>query len=177
MALSRVPSHQFTVDSNITIPTGKKLNAVDTAGIYAPGHILQVVQTLKTDTFATTSTTWVDVTGLSVSITPKFSTSKIMIMTFVPFSRDGTGGDAFLRLLRNGSTVGNGNSGYFSSAAGQYGLDPTTGARVFLDSPATTSTITYNIQVYTGSNTVYVGTRRINDFVYGSDITVMEIAQ
>ena len=162
-----------------------RTNAIQTTGgkpiLNSTGSILQVVQTLKTDSFTTTSTSWVDVSGLTVSITPSSTSSKILVMTHVPFARDGTGSDAFIKLVRvissTATDVGNGNNGYgFSQAAGQYGLDPVTGARVYLDSPSTTSPVTYKIQTYTANNTVYIGTRRLNDFILGSDITVMEIS-
>ena len=43
-------------------------------------NIGQVVQTVKTDTWSSsTTTTWVDITGLNVTITPTYSTSKILI--------------------------------------------------------------------------------------------------
>ena len=51
-----------------------------TVTIPAGGKILQVLQTVKTDTFTTTSTSFVDVTGLSVSITPATTSSKILIL-------------------------------------------------------------------------------------------------
>jgi hypothetical protein len=47
----------------------------------ATGKVLQVVQTTKTDTFTTTSTSFTDVTGLSVSITPSSASSKILIFS------------------------------------------------------------------------------------------------
>lgn len=161
-----------------------RTNAIQTVAgkpiLNSTGSILQVVQTLKTDSFTTTSTTPVDVTGLNVSITPSSISSRILIMTNVPFARDGTGSDAWVRLVRtlsgSDTAIGNGNSGYFSQAAGQYGLDPVTGSRIFLDSPNTISLCTYKIQAWTANNTVYVGTRRINDFILGCDITVMEVS-
>lgn len=157
-----------------------RANAVQTiAGkpiLNSTGSILQVVQTIKTDSFTTTSTSYTDVTGLSVSITPSSTSSKILVIANVPFARDGTGSDAWVRLVRDSTIIGNGNSGYFGQAAGQYGLDPSTASRICLDSPATTSSVTYKIQVATANNTVYVGTRRLNDFILGCDITVMEIS-
>ena len=157
-----------------------RANAVQTiAGkpiLNSTGSILQVVQTIKTDSFTTTSTSFTDVTGLSVSITPSSTSSKILVIANVPFARDGTGSDAWVRLVRDSTIIGNGNSGYFGQAAGQYGLDPSTASRICLDSPATTSAVTYKIQVATANNTVYVGTRRLNDFIVGCDITVMEIS-
>ena len=97
-------------------------------------------------------------------------------MINVPFARDGAGSDAWVRLVRDSTVIGNGNSGYFGQAAGQYGLDPVTGSRIYLDSPATTSAVTYKIQTATANDTVYIGTRRLNDFILGCDITVMEIS-
>ena len=44
------------------------------------GKILQVVNLVKTDSFSTTSTSLVDITGFSLSITPKFNTSKILVL-------------------------------------------------------------------------------------------------
>ena len=43
------------------------------------GGIIQVKQTLKTDSFHTTSQSYTDITGMTVSITPKFNTSKILL--------------------------------------------------------------------------------------------------
>ena len=56
------------------------LGAGALASGFGGGKILQVLQTVKTDTFTTTSTSFVDVTGLSVSITPATTSSKILIL-------------------------------------------------------------------------------------------------
>ena len=56
--------------------------AIDANNINVTGNILQVVSTTKTDTFSTTSTSYVDITGLSVSITPTSTSSKIFIKYF-----------------------------------------------------------------------------------------------
>lgn len=79
MALSRIPSSQFTVNSNINIPTGKKLSGVDSGSVYAPGSIIQtVVNTFTTKVMTSTGNTWFD-TGFYVNITPKYSNSKIWL--------------------------------------------------------------------------------------------------
>ena len=60
-----------------------KILPVDGAPTNGGGGIIQVKSTTKTDTdsFASNTTnTFVDLSGLSVSITPKFSTSKILVM-------------------------------------------------------------------------------------------------
>ena len=43
------------------------------------GHVIQTAQALKTDVFSTSSTSFTDITGLSVTLTPKFSTSKMLV--------------------------------------------------------------------------------------------------
>ena len=53
-------------------------------GVAIPGHVIQVVSDAHTSSsrlFTTTSTTFTG-TGLNVSITPKFSTSKIFVQAF-----------------------------------------------------------------------------------------------
>ena len=52
---------------------------VNSSGLTSPGHILQVLQSVKTDTFSTTSQTLVDVSDLSVAITPSSTSSKILV--------------------------------------------------------------------------------------------------
>ena len=64
------------------------------------GGIVQCVSTTKTDTFTTTSTSFVDVTGLSATITPKFSTSKILVMYAGCASCESTNRMGHVRLVR-----------------------------------------------------------------------------
>ena len=56
---------------------------VDGAPTGGGGSIIQMKQARKTDTQSTTSATRVDISGLSVTITPKFSTSKLWITGMV----------------------------------------------------------------------------------------------
>ena len=69
------------------------------------GSILQVVSTTKTDTFSSNSDSFTDLTGLSVTITPISTSSKILIMATICFgmSQDGYGSG---RLVRNGTAIG-----------------------------------------------------------------------
>ena len=58
------------------------------AGLTAAGNAgigSNVVQTVKTDTFSTTSTTYVTVTGLTATITPSTATSKVLVIASVGF--------------------------------------------------------------------------------------------
>ena len=151
------------------------------------GSVLQVVSTTKTDTFSTTSTSFTDVTGLSVTITPRFSTSRILVIASVTGSGDNGVASGHIRMVRGstgvfvGDASGSRVQGFrietpLSSAPLTYGLS-------FLDSPATTSAVTYAIQartVATGSfyiNRSKSDTDNADNPRSASSITVMEIAQ
>jgi hypothetical protein len=150
------------------------------------GKVLQVVSTTKTDTFATNpSSAWIDLTGMSVSITPSSASNKILIQISISGSGVTGTNTAHFRLVRGstviyaGNTSGNRSSGFASCIDS----DPNSTEHVsgnFLDSPSTTSSTTYKIQTWS-NNTVYVN-RTSNDIDDGtrsrgaSTITVMEIA-
>jgi hypothetical protein len=72
------------------------------------GKILQVVTAQKTDTFSTNSTSFVDVTGLSVSITPSSASSKILILASLSLGNDGTHCSA--RIYRDAVSIAKGDS-------------------------------------------------------------------
>lgn len=152
------------------------------------GVVLQVVSTALT-TYLTvapgSSYVWADITGLSLSITPKFSTSKIMLIAYVVTSGYNVYGTPTLAFNRDGTRIALGTSSVSGQAVTSvtYGDNSTAGISAvplnFLDSPATTSAVTYKIQVSGdgGAGTIYIN-RRENDtrFCSISTITAMEIA-
>ena len=160
---------------------------------YAPGCIIQVQQAYKDDPFAWNSTSYGPVTGLSIAITPKFSTSKILIMACINANSLNRGG--LLEVRRDGnrfmmpsnySNRGPTNIGspWTGDGSGDNGMlfSP---SNMLLDSPATTNTITYTVYVRVNDTSSY-GTRinYTNDDTDGSDyvrgtssLTVMEVAQ
>jgi hypothetical protein len=149
--------------------------------------ILQVVSVTKTDTFTTTSTTFSNVTGLAVSITPTSTSSKILISGSVNIgSTQGTNGVHF-RLARGATAIsladvaGSRNRAYSGGNTIQAAM--VSSAFEFLDSPATTSSTTYNVQLATNSSgqTAAVNRQLADADDIGtprgvSTITVMEIA-
>jgi len=145
------------------------------SGDLPAGSVIQVVSVTKTDTFSTTSTSFVDVTGLSANITPTSATNKILIISNVYVSYDDS---ALLQLLRDATPVGNGSSGF---ALVRFGAtnEGSTFSINHLDSPNSTSSLTYKIQaeVDGGSGGVFIN-RRKSDGLYtlSSHITLMEIA-
>ena len=151
------------------------------------GTVLQVLQTVKTDTFSTTSTSYADITGLSVSITPSSTTSKIYVIAQV--TGGGTPGtnNTNFRLVRGSTAICIGTSGGGSRIQSTTSATPSDVNALqsliisFLDSPATTSATTYKIQQIVPSGTGYVNrTSSDLDASYiaraTSTITVMEIA-
>ena len=157
-----------------------RTNAIQTTGgrpiLNSTGGILQVVNIIKTNQYAVATGTPTDIPGLSASITPSSSTHKILIIAWVVISTSGGGGDGYVRLLRNGNPIGNGDQGYFGQSAGQDYFAGHSKPITYVDSPSSTSALTYNIQTW-GANTTYVNGRGYNgDFVTSSGITLMEVS-
>ena len=175
--------------TTLTLPTtnGTVLTSASslTASQLPAGSVLQVLQTSKTDTFSSSSASWVDVTGLSVTITPSSSSNKILVTGVMVIGQD-AGNIWAARLLRNGTLI---NAGDASGSAGRglmnAGFKDTNSESpvpfTFLDSPATTSACTYKIQIISESGyTVWVNRTvgNLNDDRQqrtSSNIIVMEI--
>ena len=160
------------------------------------GGILQVVQTVKTDAFTTNpgGVPWTDVTGLSVSITPSSSTNKILILCDVKGA--GTQSASMIRskLVRNTTDIyiGDAASNRPRAMAQFYVVDAVSASYytaqlggTFLDSPGTTSSVTYKIQIGGDNNStvIYInrtaGDRDIASYTDArvvSSITAIEIA-
>jgi hypothetical protein len=164
-----------------------------TGSTYAPGHVIQVVSTAKTDSFSATlggTNGRASVTGLTASITPSSVSSKILVMVMMNVS---TQSDQFGVVLTRGGTdlaVGDAAGNRQRRTAFAYpGPDGYSGEVVnitFLDSPASTSTLTYGLDL---GNTladlakVVAVNRTATDGNFttvprtASTITLMEIAQ
>lgn len=159
------------------------------------GSVLQVVQTVKTDTSSITASkgVWNDVPSLSASITPLSANSKILVLGQVMLCTGGYTGYSSSRLLRGSTPIGIGDAaGSRAQVSVNMLIDAAGGAGIvacpfsFLDSPNTTSSTTYKIQVAqhvsSATSTTYIN-RTTNDtddfpFVRGvSIITLMEISQ
>ncbi len=132
------------------------------------GSVLQVVQGTKTDAFTTTSTSFVIPTGLSVSITPYASSSKFLIQCYTNFAISGDAGHAYSQIQRNGTGINIGDAAGSRPRAGvaqnNYGDNsPPSFAMCFLDSPATTSAVTYSLGVRSSNGTTVYLNRSVRD--------------
>tara|TARA_R100000231_G_scaffold42555_1_gene37041 strand:+ start:121 stop:681 length:561 start_codon:yes stop_codon:yes gene_type:complete len=156
------------------------------------GKVLQVVQTVKTDAFSSsTSGSAVDVTGLSVNITPSSSSNKIFVMLQMNNVSSSTNGGpgVYTKILRDSTVLTSSSAGgaadTYDSFCGGVGGGMSDNLRCrdkhhlnFLDSPNTTSQVTYKCQIITGaSTTMYVNRWGTNsDVASVSTITAMEIS-
>ena len=169
------------------IPTG----GVPTGG---GGGVIQVVQKLFTTTVTSSVYAYTDVAGFTVDITPKFATSKILC--FGHISGDGRKDytRALYRILRTvsgGSAVslgvGTDNIGNRAPCIGTIYRTDDESAETFgysvLDSPATTNSINYKVQISNGNNNSNVYLNRSyswsNNYAHGapaSSLTLMEVS-
>lgn len=155
------------------------------AGDLPAGSILQVIQTHKQDTYANSSTSFADVTGLSVSITPSSTSNKILVIARIS-GMLWSHGHTFFRLQRDSSTIGIGDTAgsrtRCATSTGNSSDWQTSDHTIhYLDSPATTGATTYKVQGKAEYGNLYVN-RSSRDGNSSSDqrttsaITVMEIA-
>ena len=150
------------------------------------GKVLQVVQVVLTTiaTASVTSPTYVD-TGLSATITPSASTSKILVFGNIELGWSVAAG-GWVQIVRDSTAVGIGTGGSYANFQSGFqiaNLLTVTGNFYaipfsYLDSPATTSATTYKIQASLDANGTLAINRRQADTAFGgsSVITLMEIA-
>ena len=159
-----------------------------TAGALPAGSVLQVVEGRLTTAVETTSTSFTD-TGLSVSITPTSASSKILIMVSINSISASNGTGVHVRTRRGTTDIINNtqpsqacNDAWFCGGGQNFtnnNRQRASGTISLLDSPATTSPITYVTQFRCtdGGSTAYInrlGLTAGNGSV--STITLMEIA-
>jgi len=157
-----------------------------TAAKLGNGSVLQTVYIQKTDTFSSSSGSWVDVTGLTADITMTSSSNKVLVICHVSGLNDATTGSG-LGIDRGGSFVGLPQSGYGSRQnimGGEFYESRQDSFRVqsftFLDTPGS-GTHTYKIKAMPKSQALYINRSasdgNSSDFCRGtSDMTLMEIA-
>ena len=172
-----LPSTSGTVLTNASTISASSLPA---------GSIIQVVQSTKTDATTVTSTSYVDVTGLSLSITPSSTSSRILIMYSVDGGTPGDVCHGYGTLVRNSTEIFKADTAG-SRRCATFVINTATQSQFtysgsYIDSPSTTSATTYKIQFLSSNGTAICINRsgRDNDaLAYDgravSSITAMEI--
>ena len=157
------------------------------------GKILQVISTTKTDSFTTTSTSYTDITGLSASITPSSSSSKVYVIVHV--NSAATTRYASFRLVRGSTNIAIGTDITGSQEAVTFTAGSNTSnsydnlilrnqSMAILDTPSTTSATTYKLQgrINYGTGDLYVNRQPYTDTTStyvvraASTITLYEVA-
>ena len=124
---------------------------VPAARLPSVGKVLQVVSTNNGTVFSTSSGGYVDVSGLSVTITPSATSSKVLVTLDYTTDTQNDNTVFSVQLVRGSTAIGNAAHGnqMMHMNANEYD----TGGFTFLDSPSTTSATTYKLQVKTGNHT------------------------
>ena len=166
---------------------------IPTAGVPTGGGggIVQVKQTVLDTVFSSNNTNYVDVTGMSVSITPKFNTSKILVMVTLRCAMNQSDRWSAYILLRDNQILFDGTADGSRTQCSIWhipfvgtGTGNTFGDKniTFLDSPASTSALTYKLQMKVQSGATGYVNRTGNDANAdyatrtSSSITVMEVS-
>lgn len=136
------------------------------------GSVLQVVQSTMTSTPSSTSTSFVDA-GLSVTITPTSSSSKILVAADFTVGSGSSSGGMVIQLVRGSTSVFNRGVSY-SAAGAVYSSNSFS----HLDSPATTSATTYKLQYLTqaAASTAYFNAAYSGYTAPTAHITAIEIS-
>lgn len=146
-----------------------KVDAIQTTEgkniVNSTGSVLQVLQSTKTDVQTVQSQTFVDISDLNVTITPSSTSSKFLLTSYIPTSSNG---HYDLRLVRTvsgtttalfigdaaGSRIRSTHHGYIvTNFNTSYDMHPI--SMSYLDSPNTTSAITYGVQGSSAYSSAY----------------------
>ena len=163
---------------------------IPTSGIPSGGGggIIQIVQTTKTDTASISSSTFADI--LTVSITPKTNTSKFLLIGDIKIGYSNYSAAVMWKFVRDSTDLFIGDAGGSRTSctwgledgdnnSSVYQLDTTHGT--FLDSPSTSSAITYKVQWAAPQATGYLNRTGDDSNSVGyprtaSSLTVMEVS-
>ena len=180
----------------VAIATGSDGQVLTSAGAGAQpafealpssGKILQVLQNLEGNTRSTTVTSFQNIAGIEQAITPSASNSKVLVSSVLVLSCGNHGVVRFIRVTGGVTTVigaGTTASGQKQNGSMTSNSDGNTARPQpfqFLDSPSTTSAVTYYAQWIANSSTPVYLNRTPNDAneIYGSrfssTITLMEV--
>ena len=185
MSTVKTTNLQHPSASDVGITLGADGSVVLPQG-FAGGLGTNVVQTVKTDTFTTASTTFVPVTGLTATITPTSTSSKVLVICQPIIS----GSDqVFGRLSGGGAGTFIGDAAgsriqalmFIRSAGDRIDVSQYQQTVVFLDSPATVSPVTYGFEIRCAGTNAHVNKAHVDDDTNliartASSITVIEVA-
>ena len=170
--------------NNVNTASGSTIQVASGKVLHQPGTILQVLQGERLTLQTNSSNTYADV--VTQAITPKFSTSKILIQCSGVANSEGNNA-CYFKLFRDSTEIGSGTGGDHYNVAGAVttpthstgdGFDVKAINIQHLDSPSTTSAVTYKLKAAAYNGSTNIGGRGgNNDIAIPTRITIMEIAQ
>ena len=125
-------------------------------GAFPAGAVIQTVEAQSQSSITEPGTSFADVNGTSISITPSSTSSKILILWNCGGMSNGVNNDIAFKIFRGSTLVRDIQRYSYSNGTDWF---PTPIAIQYLDSPATTSSVTYKLQSRTGADADF----RIND--------------
>ena len=160
---------------SIVKPNNNTISAITALpAAISTGKVLQVVSVTKTDTQVTSTAVFVDVSGLSLSITPSSSSNKVFLVLNINI--DGSERYMGVKFVRGSTDIGIGDADSNrtrltissmrnnSATADHYVMHNSSAS--FLDTPNTTSATTYKIQAglhYGNAQTLYINRPNTDD--------------
>ena len=185
---SELKTNLITPASSTTVTIGESGDTISCGGTatgFGGGKVLQCLTVQKTDSFTTSSATYVDVTDVTLDITPSATTSKILVILNSKISGSASGYPIYAQFLRDSTVIGSGsgstNEDCFASSQpwsdhSRYGFPADLN---WLDSPSSTSALTYKMQVRAHTSAAVYVNRSTAVHTYGGDyatsLTLMEI--
>ena len=175
-------------DAKIAAMAATKLTGTVPDANAPSGSVIQVVQGVLATPVVYSAQAWGDI-GLSATITPSNTSNKVLVIVHIQVGGDGSAYDAAIALVRNSTQIAlptsygsrNGSFLPFNSRS-QSIYECTSISNSFLDSPSSTSALTYKLQGYANNGTGQYINRtssdadNFGDSRHISTITLMEIA-
>ena len=150
-----------------SVTTATLADGAVTAAKRGAGGILQLVNTAELSSVSSSSTSYSDITGATINVTPSSSSNKILFMFtcyWVNTLVSGTNANCSFKTFRDSTNI---YESFHSAESGSGGLQAKgTCNHIFVDSPSTTSAVTYKVQykVSNSNSTVYVYDARLMAF-------------
>ena len=180
MSTVKTTNLQHPSASDVGITLGADGSVVLPQG-FTGGLGTNVVQTVKTDAFTTASSTFTDLTGLSVTITPTSNTSKVLVLATIA-AATATNNSMLVQLVRDSTNIAVSTAGSIdnltTTAGDLAGSQIAQLVVMHLDNPAKNTATTYKVEVrVAGGGSVNVNRRQVNaERGFVSSITAIEVA-
>ena len=154
-----------------TLTVDNIVGATTSNTVHLPGHIIQIQSAPLLGQVSLSTNSTFHAVGHSLNFTPKFSTSKVFVMLSTTIVHSNSAGDNLVEIVRGSTSVTESN--IYSGNTGWKGYTVTLSK---LDSPATTSQITYTVRCWFdgGGQMIYNYT---NQGYSESNLIAMEVAQ